>query len=97
METIGHLWAQYGAAHPILSHILVALLAPFFLSKLEAQIPAAANWLEERQARALRRAGLTEEEIIAVDERQLKDMRAATDAFEKEIAERKAALAKPVV
>ena len=93
LESIGQLWQQYGAAHPIISHILVALLAPYFLSKLEAQIPKAVNWAEEYQDRALRKAGLSEEQIIAVDERELKDMRAAADAFEKEIAERKAALA----
>lgn len=92
MELLGHLWQQYGAAHPVLSHLLVALLAPYLLGKLEEQIPRAVDWIEERQAVALRRAGLTEEQILAVDERELKDMRAAADAFEKEIAERRAKL-----
>lgn len=95
MEFIADLWRQYGAVHPILSHLLVALLAPFLLSKLERQIPAFMNFLEERQAQALRRAGLSEEDIVAVGERQLKDMRVAADAWEKELNERKTALAAP--
>lgn len=95
LASAGQLWAQYGAAHPILSHVLVALLAPYFLSKLEAQIPRVVNFVEERQAQALRKAGLSEEDILAVDERELKNMRAAADAFEKEIAERRAALNAP--
>lgn len=92
MEAIGALWREYGAAHPIVSHILVALLAPYFLGKIEEQIPRAVNWVEEYQAQALRKAGLSEEQILAVDEHELKQMRAAADAFEKEIAERKAKL-----
>jgi hypothetical protein len=95
LASVGQLWQQYGAAHPILSHIIVALLAPYFLSKLEAQIPRVVDFIEERQAQALRKAGLSEEDILAVDERELKNMRAAADAFEKEIAERKAKLAAP--
>ncbi|MES2156154.1 MAG: hypothetical protein V4510_13550 [bacterium] len=90
-----NLWTQYGATHPLLSHGLVALTAPWLWAKAEEQIPKAVNWAEEYQDRALRKAGLSEEQIIAVDERELKDMRAAADAFEKEIAERKAKLAAP--
>lgn len=83
------------AQHPILYTLFVVPISLWLLNKAEAQIPKVVNWVEEYQDRLLRKAGLSEEAIIAVDERELKDMRAATDAFEKEIAERKAALAAP--
>lgn len=81
------------AQHPVLYTLLVVPISLWLLNKAEAQIPKIVNWAEDYQDRALRKAGLSEEAIIAVDERELKDMRAAADAFEKEIAERKAALA----
>lgn len=83
------------AAHPILYTLFVVPISMWLLNKAESKIPDAVNWAEEYQDRALRKAGVSEEAIILIDERELKDMRAAADAFEKEIAERKAKLAAP--
>lgn len=80
------------SAHPILYTLFVVPASMWLVSKAESKIPAIVDWAEDYQDRALRRAGVPEEAIILIDERELKDMRAAADAFEKEIAERKAKL-----
>jgi len=95
LAAIGQFVQGLIAQHPIIYTLLVVPVSMWALTKAELQIPRFVNWAEDYQDRALRRAGLSEAAIIAVDERELKDMRAAADAFEKEIAERKAKLAAP--
>lgn len=93
LATIGQFAQGLIAAHPFLYTLLVVPLSVWALNKAESKIPDLIQWGEDYQDRMLRKAGLSEEAILAVDERELKDMRAAADALEKDIARRKAALA----
>lgn len=91
-EFLGGLWQQYGSAHPILSHIVVALIAPWLWTKAEESIPAIVDWAEARQEKLLKRAGLSEAQLISVEEHEAADTEAAAAELRKRIAARKAAL-----
>ena len=81
--------------HPFIYTLIVVPIMLYLIRKLEAAIPAIANWADARQEAALKCAGLSEEEIALLEEHEAKDMRVAADALDKRAAARRAAVKPP--
>lgn len=84
---IQSLWGQFGAAHPIYSHVIALAVGGFIGPKLLAWfeatgIPKAIDWADAHQEALLKRAGLTPEQIHSVREHEVADMRKAADELE---------------
>ena len=90
---INALWQQYGAAHPVLSHLLTAIVAPYLWAKAQDAIPALTDWADARQDALLKKAGLTQEQIWAAKAVEIRDMRAAADELEARLRAQRAAAA----
>lgn len=89
MDQIHALWAQFGAAHPIYSHALVLFVGVFLGPRLVAAfekngIPWLVHWADDHQEALLARAGLTPEQIMAVREHEIADLRKSADELQKE-------------
>lgn len=96
MEQILALWHQFGATHPIYSHVLVFLVGAFawpkFLDWLhETGIPKITAWADEKQQKALRKMGLSEEQIDAIQLDEAKDLRIAAKTIEDRVTAEKSA------
>ena len=89
---IPELWQQFGAAHPIYSHLTVLLVGTFLGPRLlswgeEKGIPKLVDWADEHQEALLKRAGLTPDQIKAVREHEAADLRRAADEIDRKIKE----------
>ena len=86
MGQLQALWAQFGAVHPVYSHMAVLFVGmvagPQLVKWAESKLPSIIDKLDEHQEILLRRAGLTTEQLIAVREHEVKNLRASADALE---------------
>ncbi len=89
LAPVGQFVRDLIAAHPILYTLLVVPIMLYLVRKLEAAIPQIADWADAYQEKALKRAGVTDEELAILEEHEAKDMRAAADELDKKAAARK--------
>lgn len=83
------------AAHPVLYTLLVLPIFLWAVRKFEAAIPKIADYIDDYQEKALKRAGLSDEELAILEEHEAKDMRAAADELDKRATARRAAQKAP--
>ena len=91
----GQLAHQLISDHPIIYTLLVVPIFLYLVRKLEAAIPAIADWADAYQEKALKRAGLSDEEIALLEEHEGDDMIAAGNELKAKAAARRAAPAAP--
>jgi hypothetical protein len=96
MNEIIALWNQFGAAHPIYSHVLALLVGGFFGPRIMAWLETKGiskftDWADSHQKVLLARAGLTAEQIRLIREHEVADMRRAADELESNLKEEAAA------
>lgn len=89
MQFLQGLWQQYAAAHPLYSHCAALLIGGFVLPRLvaaaEAALPKAVDWLDARQENALRKLGLSEEQILVIKQHEVDDLRKSADELQSRI------------
>jgi hypothetical protein len=99
---LNDVWSQYGAAHPIASHLIVAGLVliggwrKVAADAEKAAVPSLVDWMNARQEQ-FASAYLTPAQLNAVRRHEIADLRLAADELENKVktAEARAQLGQP--